>query len=246
MPSGVKGSSGVCQNHPEKKVHSKGLCKTCYKEQWWRDNPDKYNINKKRKIYARYGLTIEQYETILAQQEGVCAVCKEPLTDPVIDHDHDSGVVRGIVHRKCNFLLGLADENVSILSSAIRYLKDASLFWNPTLLSKYKTVEKIWGTELWLVNCSHYGCKILKLNKDFQCSLHYHKLKTETFIVIRGHVKLEVPDVMVTLGPGDSYNIHPGMEHRFTGLTDALIVEVSTMHLDSDSYRLEESRKIES
>lgn len=107
-----------------------------------------------------------------------------------------------------------------------------------------KTVEKVWGQEFWLCNNSHYCSKILRLREGYQCSLHFHKLKTETFLVLSGHVKLEVPDVTVTLLPGDRYNIHPGMEHRFTGLTDALILEVSSMHLDSDSYRLEESRKV--
>jgi mannose-6-phosphate isomerase-like protein (cupin superfamily) len=108
-----------------------------------------------------------------------------------------------------------------------------------------KTVEKVWGQEFWFCNTPHYGCKLLSLKKDFQCSLHYHVDKSETFIVLSGFVKLEVPDVAVTLQPGDRYNIHPGMEHRFSGVTDALILEVSTFHQDSDSYRLEESRKIE-
>lgn len=119
--------------------------------------------------------------------------------------------------------------------------------WKPLIDNpSTKIVEKVWGTEYWLCNSGHYCCKILKLNQNFQCSLHYHKLKSETFFILSGHVKLEVPDVTVTLLPGDHYNIHVGMEHRFTGLTDALILEVSSTHHESDSYRLEESRKIES
>lgn len=107
-----------------------------------------------------------------------------------------------------------------------------------------KVVEKVWGQEFWICNTPHYGWKLLSLKEGYQCSLHYHKNKSETFVVLSGHVKLEVPDVTVTLLPGDRYNIHPNMEHRFTGLTDALISEVSTFHDDADSYRLEESRKV--
>ncbi len=106
-----------------------------------------------------------------------------------------------------------------------------------------KVVEKQWGTEFWLCNTSNYCWKLLQLNQDYRCSLHFHKLKTETFFVLSGHVKLELPDVTVTLLPGDNYNIYPGMEHRFTGITDALISEISTPHYDSDSYRSEPSGK---
>lgn len=107
-----------------------------------------------------------------------------------------------------------------------------------------KKVEKVWGQEYWLCNTSNYGCKLLSLKKDFQCSLHFHNKKSETFIVLSGFVKLELPDADVILQPGDRRNVNAGAEHRFTGITDALILEVSTKHEDSDSYRLENSRKI--
>jgi hypothetical protein len=42
-------------------------------------------------------------------------------------------------------------------------------------------VKKGWGSELWLVNGDLYCGKILRFNKGKKCSLHYHKLKTETF-----------------------------------------------------------------
>jgi hypothetical protein len=64
-------------------------------------------------LRKKYGLTEQAYNDLLASQGGVCAVClkgfaPESGTDmysPVVDHDHDSGAVRGILHRRCNLAL---------------------------------------------------------------------------------------------------------------------------------------------
>src|SRR5579885_1468124 len=100
-----------------------------------------------------------------------------------------------------------------------------------------KIVPKVWGAEYHLENLD-YCCKLLALNKGYCCSLHYHKLKTETFFILSGHVQLEVAESSYLMIPGDRQRIYPGVEHRFTGLTDALILEVSTHDEPSDSYRL--------
>jgi len=103
-------------------------------------------------------------------------------------------------------------------------------------------VKKVWGSELWIVNKEYCG-KLLKLKRGFQCSLHYHKKKDETFYVVRGKVLMEIGEERVIMKPGDSCHIPPGKLHRFTGLTDAQIIEFSTHHRDSDSYRKEKSKK---
>lgn len=54
---------------------------------------------------------------VLAEKQGNrCAVCGLPLgakapNDPVLDHDHDTGAVRGVLHRGCNSLLGKIENN---------------------------------------------------------------------------------------------------------------------------------------
>jgi len=105
-------------------------------------------------------------------------------------------------------------------------------------------VEKVWGSERWLENNDKYCCKVLTLKKGFQCSLHYHKVKDETFLVTKGQVRLEHNGEVKHLRPGSFVRIHPGEQHRFTGVEDAEIVEISTTHFEEDSYRIEASREV--
>ncbi len=117
-----------------------------------------------------------------------------------------------------------------------------------------KYVTKLWGSEEWLVNNEIYCAKYLNLCKGYQCSLHYHKIKDETFYILDGEVELEVsvlPDgegyslETRKLSKGDQIRIAPGTIHRFRSVTPtSKILEVSTTHFDNDSYRIEESKKI--
>lgn len=106
-------------------------------------------------------------------------------------------------------------------------------------------VPKAWGYEKWLENNDKYCCKLLSLNKGFQCSLHYHKNKDETFFITSGLVRLELSGEVMHLRPGAFVRIPPGSRHRFTGIEDSMIMEVSTHHEEADSYRIENSRKVE-
>jgi mannose-6-phosphate isomerase-like protein (cupin superfamily) len=110
-------------------------------------------------------------------------------------------------------------------------------------MTEHKEVEKVWGKEIWLVNRDYCGKKLI-LNKSFRCSMHFHKLKDETFYILKGKVLLEIGMQKNIMLPGDSILIKPGQKHRFTGLEDSEIMEFSTHHEDSDSYRDEESGKI--
>jgi len=105
-------------------------------------------------------------------------------------------------------------------------------------------IPKIWGFEKWLENNDKYCCKLLSLNKGFQCSLHYHKNKDETFFVTKGHIRLELENKVIHMRPGNFMRITPGSKHRFSGIEDSMIIEISTHHEDSDSYRIEKSKKI--
>ena len=106
-----------------------------------------------------------------------------------------------------------------------------------------KTVQKVWGSEDWIVNNKRYCGKILNLNKGYRCSLHCHKEKEETFYVLEGKVLMQIENAMKTMKPGESIDIHKGVYHRFTGLEDSKIIEFSTQHKDEDSYRTELSGK---
>ena len=108
-----------------------------------------------------------------------------------------------------------------------------------------KTVEKVWGKEEWIVNNDLYCFKKLHLTKGYHCSMHHHKIKDETFIVQEGRVFLNYDETFIVLFPGDTFHVPPNMEHQFLGLEDSVIYEVSTTHMDEDSYRSSPSGKIE-
>lgn len=78
-----------------------------------------------------YGITIEQYLDIAEQQQYNCAICGQEnfaMKDCssgalVVDHDHKTGEIRGLLCHNCNRALGLLQDNKSYLQSAINYLK---------------------------------------------------------------------------------------------------------------------------
>ncbi len=104
---------------------------------------------------------------------------------------------------------------------------------------------KGWGFEDWIVNSALYCGKILSINKGKRCSLHYHKLKTETMLVVEGLVRMDFRRQdqeeldSVLLSSGDVFHIEPGLLHRFTAIEQSVIHEFSTQHFEEDSIRIE-------
>ena len=79
---------------------------------------------KNRRLVQRYGITIEDYNRILAEQKGLCAICGNvPTTRFHVDHDHATGKVRGLLCVACNMALGLFKDNPRLLERSIEYLK---------------------------------------------------------------------------------------------------------------------------
>lgn len=80
-------------------------------------------------IKKRYGMTVERYDQMLKQQKYVCAICKKADSGGLsfgrrlaIDHDHETKYVRGLLCQKCNRGLGLFNDNIERMRSAIKYL----------------------------------------------------------------------------------------------------------------------------
>lgn len=72
-------------------------------------------------LKRKYGITPEKFDEMSASQNGACAVCgsTERL---VIDHDHETGAVRGLLCNSCNLALGLAGDSVDRLMALAAYL----------------------------------------------------------------------------------------------------------------------------
>jgi len=106
-------------------------------------------------------------------------------------------------------------------------------------MEEVKFVDKVWGKEIWMANNSLYCGKKLILEKGKRVSLHKHKNKDETFYIDEGKLLMEVEDKKWIMKKGDVVRIKPGTLHRYTGIDNAVIIEISTHHEDDDTYREE-------
>ena len=84
---------------------------------------------KNRSPYLRYqyGMTQNDYDLWFEKQNGVCRICGNAPPDGRnlhVDHDHATGVVRGLLCQTCNSMLGMAQDNVDILAAGIAYLTE--------------------------------------------------------------------------------------------------------------------------
>jgi quercetin dioxygenase-like cupin family protein len=115
------------------------------------------------------------------------------------------------------------------------------------VISKFNSEihPKGWGYEKWIVNSSLYCGKLLIFYKNKRCSFHFHKIKTETFYLQSGSIKVlySVGDEVnqaeeLVLNPGDSFHVPIGLRHQMIALEDSELFEFSTQHFEEDSYRI--------
>lgn len=108
---------------------------------------------------------------------------------------------------------------------------------------------KLWGHEEWIVNNAQYCGKKLVFKGGYSCSLHYHKVKEETFYILSGKVLIDLEDNRIKttriMTPGDVQHIPIGLIHRITALIDSHVIEFSTFHMEEDSYRIIPARKVD-
>uniref|UniRef100_A0A6H1ZAQ2 Putative recombination endonuclease VII n=1 Tax=viral metagenome TaxID=1070528 RepID=A0A6H1ZAQ2_9ZZZZ len=118
--------------HPDKKstynrkYHVKNRDKTnAYSRKYRIEYPEKVSaIQRKCKLLREYGITMEDYDKMFMTQHGKCAICGSlPNSKRLsIDHDHNTGKVRGLLCVKCNSMLSYAQDDVAILAKAQDYL----------------------------------------------------------------------------------------------------------------------------
>ena len=77
-------------------------------------------------LQRKYGIGVDKYNSLLAEQSGVCAICKTECVSGkklAVDHNHDTGEVRGLLCCKCNRGLGNFADNLDRLQEAVLYLQ---------------------------------------------------------------------------------------------------------------------------
>lgn len=121
--------------HNQLKDGYRGTCKVCRRAELAGDPRHKqrqkewYQKNKSKKrndlLIKLYGIGTEEYEKILAEQNGSCKICwAEPTGKSLaVDHCHSTGRVRGLLCSRCNQALGLFNDDCDRLQRAIKYLE---------------------------------------------------------------------------------------------------------------------------
>lgn len=117
-------------------------------KRWQKDNSEKVRVSKRKyregnlekvreanrgqhgrkySLKSLYGLTLSDFDRMVEEQNGLCAICETNAPGGKgawhVDHDHASGLIRGLLCHSCNLMLGHARDNTAFLSSAISYLE---------------------------------------------------------------------------------------------------------------------------
>lgn len=108
--------------------------KSYYKRQKYYQEKGRKNYSpEKRRAYllkSKYGMSLQDYEIIYKAQKGKCAICGNPepkLINPkkdrlVVDHNHKTDKVRGLLCSSCNVVLGYVQDDIELLTKMIAYL----------------------------------------------------------------------------------------------------------------------------
>jgi hypothetical protein len=94
-----------------------------YHKKWEKENPDKI---RGYRLKHTFNISLEDYNKLFQDQKGLCRICKKHQSQLneilVIDHNHDTDEIRGLLCRSCNMALGLLKDNKIFLQNALDYL----------------------------------------------------------------------------------------------------------------------------
>lgn len=101
---------------------------------WRQENPERYKeltrnryketpeANRGYRLKYEYGISIEDYNTLLQKQEFLCAVCKLEKKPLIVEHCHKTGKIRGLACHKCNIAIGFLEQK-GMVKNITNYLQ---------------------------------------------------------------------------------------------------------------------------
>lgn len=109
-------------------------------QRWRVENPERYSAtqaafrasggkaraDRKSHLKRKFGMTPEQYDEMLLAQGGGCGICRRSPRPDIslhVDHDHETGRIRGLLCFRCNNSLGDLEDDPALLWAALRYLE---------------------------------------------------------------------------------------------------------------------------
>ena len=105
---------------------------------WRKSNPEKVkairdkerrenkDTRRNRDFMQKYGITLADYDQMFAEQDGLCAICFQPPTEGrrmAVDHNHETGKVRGLLCLRCNLAIGNLRDDPMVIASAFSYVE---------------------------------------------------------------------------------------------------------------------------
>jgi hypothetical protein len=107
-------------------------CKECRKarSRELKERPERKRQIRSWNLQSHYGISLDDYEALLAKQGGVCAICAKPPSSNGprqkylhVDHDHSDGRVRGLLCANCNIGIGNLQDDPALLRKGAEYLE---------------------------------------------------------------------------------------------------------------------------
>jgi len=123
---GKSPSCKICNNKKSRAWHAKNKEKaTQYNRDWREKNKERFReTSRLQKLKYNYGLSPEEYKQLQIRQCNTCPICHEWLDENVVvDHCHETGRVRGLLHNRCNTAIGLLRDDPELLTNAANYLR---------------------------------------------------------------------------------------------------------------------------
>jgi len=120
-----------CEFYPSLKTKCKKCCLAAnliWQRSKRENDPEYVAAQAAYQRIRKYGLTPDDFDRMLKEQDGKCVICKTFTSGPLaistlqVDHDHNTKKVRGLLCMLCNTIIGKAKEDPEILLSAVMYL----------------------------------------------------------------------------------------------------------------------------
>ena len=120
-----------CEKSNRKKRYSQNKDKDKQSSKKWgiKNRSRKLDLARSSWLKTRFGITVDDYDKMLAEQSGVCAICSRPeritgRKNLAVDHCHKTKKIRGLLCGHCNTALGKFDDSIHLLEKAIMYLRN--------------------------------------------------------------------------------------------------------------------------
>ena len=106
---------------------NKGICPNCEKNPAAKGRVCCQQCLEDKKLTAKFGTAgpyRHLYVDLFEKQNGLCGICRNPMSRPLLDHNHETLEVRGLLCSKCNVGLGQFNDDLALVSAALEYLKN--------------------------------------------------------------------------------------------------------------------------